>query len=133
MFLLMLLTPRAGTDAMALFEAMDGMGTDERIVSEILSLRSNAELSTLKQEFQEKYEVSLMDMVDDELSGDLKKLMMTLLQCNRAETEEPDRQKAKEQAETLKRAAKGWGTDEDMITGDFGTRSQLTLACDIFV
>ena len=99
-------------DCKALFKAMDGIGTTQRVLSEILVTRSNAELTAIQEHYSALYDRTLRDHVADEAGGDYGKFLAKLISCERDEDAEPDEDLAQEQAEQLIKAAKGWGCDE---------------------
>ena len=102
-------------DAQWLFNAMDGMGTTEEILTEIIVNRSNDELAAIKEFFEGKYDRPLIDMVGSETSGDYEKFMIACLQAERDEGDETDEDQAAEQAEALHKAGKGFGCDESVF------------------
>jgi nitrate reductase assembly molybdenum cofactor insertion protein NarJ len=99
-------------DCKALFEAMDGIGTTQRVLSEILVTRSNAELAAIQECYSAMYDRTLRDHVADEAGGDYGQFLAKLISCERDEDAEADEGLAEEQANQLIKAAKGWGVDE---------------------
>jgi len=64
----------------------------------------------------------------DECSGDLKRLLVSLLQCNRSEETEPDEEKCNKDLADLYEAGEGtWGTDESVFNKIFTNRSPAEL------
>lgn len=114
-FLVQMISDQATADADSLFKAMDGMGTTERVLSEIIVTNTNAELLQIKKRYEEKYGQPLIDRVNSEVGGDFRTFLVTLLRCERNETAAPDARLAAEQAEALHKAAKGWGCDEKVF------------------
>lgn len=102
-------------DADALFAAMDGMGTTERVLTEIIVTASNAQLRVIQQKYQAKYDRSLLDHVNSEVGGDYRDFLIACLNGQRMETAAPDPALAAEQAAALHEAAKGWGTNESVF------------------
>ena len=114
-FLVQMISDQATADADSLFKAMDGMGTTERVLSEIIVTNTNAELLQIKKRYEEKYGQPLIDRVNSEVGGDFRTFLVTLLRCERNETAAPDARLAAEQAEAMHKAAKGWGCDEKVF------------------
>lgn len=69
----------AGKDAEALHSATKGMGTDEKMVIQIMTSRTSEQRQDIRKAYLEKYEVNLMDELESELSGDFKDLLVDLL------------------------------------------------------
>jgi hypothetical protein len=122
-FLVRMIAPPVEADSDALFAAMDGMGTTERVLTEIIVTRSNAELEAIKARYQAKFERSLLDHVKSELSGDYEKFLVQCLRCERQEDAAPDPALAATQAAQLAEAAKGWGTNEKVFIDILGKGS----------
>uniref|UniRef100_A0A5K3EI29 Annexin n=1 Tax=Mesocestoides corti TaxID=53468 RepID=A0A5K3EI29_MESCO len=62
-----------------LYNAMHGLGTDERTLSRIFTIRSEIDLHNLRMLFQEKVGRSLGEMVKSDTSGDYRSLLLTIL------------------------------------------------------
>ena len=77
-------------DVQQLHNAMKGFGTDEDTLIEILATRPNWMLEKVKARYAELYKKDLEKEIESETSGDLKQLMMLLLQCNRSENTKPN-------------------------------------------
>uniref|UniRef100_A0A8W8N3A6 Annexin n=1 Tax=Magallana gigas TaxID=29159 RepID=A0A8W8N3A6_MAGGI len=78
---MMLASPRE-TDARELNKAISGAGTDETVLVEIMTSRTNEELDDLeeiKEEYQNLYEKSLAEAVADECSGDYKRMLLSII------------------------------------------------------
>ncbi|XP_063727057.1 annexin A7-like [Symsagittifera roscoffensis] len=65
-----------------LHSAMQGLGTDEDRVLRLMVSRSRQDLLTVAERFQEKYEQSLEEFVDDDISGDFKAALLALVRGN---------------------------------------------------
>ena len=59
---------------------MKGLGINEDILIEILVSRDEHRLNQIKAKYKEKYNISLEDAIEDETSGNFKKLLIALLQ-----------------------------------------------------
>ncbi|XP_072923216.1 annexin A6 isoform X1 [Hemitrygon akajei] len=80
----LMMTP-AEFDAKQLQKAMKGAGTDERALIEILTTRTNQEISDIKEAYKEAYHNSLEEDVGSETSGHFKRFLISLIQANREE------------------------------------------------
>jgi hypothetical protein len=117
-------------DAKELKRAMKGAGTNEDTLIEIIGTRSNKRIKDIKDAYKLLYGTTLEAAVADETSGDLKKLLVSLLQCNRSETVIPDDGKCTLDAKELFAAGEGqWGTDESVFNKIFTLRSPYELGC----
>lgn len=65
--------------ATQLHEAMDKIGTNEDVLTEILCTRGNAEIHQIKEAYERLYGKSLEDEISSEVSGDYKRLLVMLL------------------------------------------------------
>uniref|UniRef100_A0A8C2UIM9 Annexin n=1 Tax=Chinchilla lanigera TaxID=34839 RepID=A0A8C2UIM9_CHILA len=66
--------------ARQLQKAMKGMGTDEAVLIEILCSRTNKEISAIKEAYQRLFNKSLESDVKGDTSGNLRKILVSLLQ-----------------------------------------------------
>lgn len=95
----LMMTP-AHYDAKQLQKAMKGAGTDERVLIEILTTRTNQEIKDIKETYQEVYHTSLEDDLGSDTSGHFKRLLICLVQGNREE-QDADLARAMEDAKEL--------------------------------
>jgi annexin A7/11 len=103
-------------DCYSLNKAMKGLGTNEDTLIEILSTRNNQYISLIKQRYQEIFGKNLERELSSELSGDLKKVMLTLSSGTRSENANPREEECEALAEKLYKAGeKRWGTDEKVF------------------
>ncbi|XP_078072995.1 annexin A13-like [Mustelus asterias] len=65
--------------AEVLHEAMKGTGTDEGTLIRIVVSRSEVDLPSIKERYQEIYKVSLAEAVKSETSGDFQKVLLALI------------------------------------------------------
>ncbi|VDL57757.1 unnamed protein product, partial [Hymenolepis diminuta] len=145
---LMSFLDRAHLNAKALFKAMDGAGTKEDVIIQILCTASNEEIAELRDayehskwdilaipwvKFSKKLFLILLvnrhniekDIISD-LSGDLEKFIVAILQGAREEA--LDQKGAEADVEALYNAGeKKTGTDEDVFTRIFARNSYETL------
>ena len=103
-FLVSVLSDPTQNDAQWLFKAMDGIGTTEKILSEIIVNRTNDELARIKTAYEAKFDRPLIDAVNSETSGNYRDFLVACLQCKRSQ--ECDSSAAKSQAGTLHDAVK---------------------------
>jgi len=98
-------------DVKCLHEAIDGVGTDDDCLMEILVGRTNEDIRQLCEEYKRKYGRNMEDDVKGDTSGYVRRLYTVLLQGNRDETNQA--RDAVADAEALYRAGEGKiGTDE---------------------
>jgi len=94
----------AGALAGRLYDAMDGWGTDERAIFDVLYSGGPALNQAIKQAYAARYGTTLEADLRSELSGaDLDKALMLL------------RQGKMSLADKIREGARGWGTDETRI------------------
>ena len=115
-------------DVLEIYNAVKGMGTDEDTLTEILGSRSNYRLRDIKKLYYEKYKEKLEDRVIDETSGDYKSLLISILQCNRDESQNVNEGLVDQDVKDLYKAGEGrWGTDEEVFNRIFALRSSYHL------
>jgi len=119
-----LMTPPILFLARELHYAIKGAGTDESVLIEILSTRSNAEIKAIRAAYETEYSHKLEDDIANDTSGCLRNLLVSL--CNAARDENPnvDGGRAKKDAQDILEAGeKQWGTDEAAFNMVLCTRS----------
>ena len=103
-------------DVVSLKNAMKGLGTDEDTLIEILATRPNYYINNIKKKYLQMYGKSLEQDLSGELSGDLKKVMLTLASAFRSENTNPDQAACHDKAEQLYKAGeKRLGTNEKVF------------------
>ena len=116
-------------DCRELNKAMKGAGTDEDTLIEIIASRPNWMLKKIKDRYKELYKKDLESAVSSEVRGDLKRLLVSLLQANRSETTKPSDSECEAKAKELFNAGEGkWGTDESTFNKIFTMSSPMELA-----
>ncbi|KAM5281033.1 annexin A13 [Ctenodactylus gundi] len=99
--------------ARELQKAMKGLGTDEAVLIEVLCTRTNKEISAINEAYQRLFNRSLESDVKGDTSGNLQKILVSLLQASRDEGDDVDKDLAGRDAKDLYDAGEGrWGTDE---------------------
>jgi annexin A7/11 len=111
---LALLTPRIHFYCEELYGAMQGQGTDEDALIEILcGGLPNHELQQIALEFQKLYGETLEEALKDETSHSFKRLLVSCSTGNRDESMRTDENSARNDASALMEAGvNSWGTDE---------------------
>ncbi|XP_032879789.1 annexin A3 isoform X1 [Amblyraja radiata] len=109
-----LMTPPAVFDAKELKRSMEGPGTNENVLIEILASRTNQQLREIRDAYQGEYKSDLAKDIAEETSGDLKRALLILLEARRDENcQGVDERLFKNDAEALFKAGeKRLGTDE---------------------
>jgi annexin A7/11 len=115
-------------DVVELYKAFKGMGTDEDTVSEIIGSRSNYRLKEIAGLYKVKYDEDFEKRLTSEVSGDYRKLLISIMQCGRNESKEVDSKAVEEDCKVLYNAGEGkWGTDEEVFNRIFAIRSSYHL------
>uniref|UniRef100_A0A914XU62 Annexin n=1 Tax=Plectus sambesii TaxID=2011161 RepID=A0A914XU62_9BILA len=120
--------PPADYDATELRNAIQGLGTDDSTVIEIICTRTSKSIQMLKESYKKLFNKSLEDDIAGDTSGHFKRLLTSLLQANRDDNNVIDRTLAKKEAKLLfDSGAKKWGTDESRFNAILVSRSQTQL------
>jgi hypothetical protein len=115
-------------DCYELQRAMKGVGTQEEVLIEIIGSRPTSTLKQIKERYLELFKVDLEKEVEDECGSDLKRLLISLLQCNRSETTNIDEGKLDKDVKDIYEAGEGTlGTDESVFNKIFTNRSPAEL------
>ena len=121
---LALFIPSVDFKAVSLRNAMKGAGTDEEALIEIITPQSNEQIKAIVAKYKELYGRNLEKDIDLELSGDFKRLLISLCQGARDAFVELDEAKAEKEAKDLYDAGEGqWGTDESRFNQVLALRS----------
>ncbi|KAI6654762.1 Annexin A7-like [Oopsacas minuta] len=119
-----LFVPCVDFKANSLRRAMKGVGTDEEALIEIIVPQSNEQMQEVVAKFKELFGRDLEKDIDSELSGDFKRLLISLCQGARDQVTEVDEAKAEKEAQDLYDAGEGqWGTDESRFNQVLALRS----------
>lgn len=125
--LAMLMTP-AQFDAKECRDAIQGAGTDEACLIEILASRTNAQIKEMTAVYKTEYGKSLEDAISGDTSGHFRRLLISLCQGNRDERENVDISLAKQDAQKLYAAGENKvGTDESQFNAILCARSKPHL------
>ena len=103
-------------DCYSLNKAMKGIGTNEDTLIEILATRPNYYINQIKQKYVALYGKPLEGHLSSELSGDLKRVMLTLSSATRSENPNADITDCTNKVDQLYKAGeKRLGTDEKVF------------------
>ena len=115
-------------DVEQLKKAMKGVGTDEGTLIEIIASRPNWLLKQIKEQYKIKYGKELEAVIKKETSGDLQRLLISLLQCNRSENTHVNQSDCEAKAKELFDAGEAkWGTDSEVFNKIFTLSSPMEL------
>jgi len=142
----------AETKADYIFDAIDGLGTKEKVLIDVLTQSSNQEIEEMKAIYAKKYglltktsakrtpgQSSLQPQakftpnkleydVRDDTSGDFQKLLITLIRAKKDESLTVNEAAAEKDADELYNKGEGKiGTDDDFFIQVFSLRSNLHL------
>ncbi|KAH9893704.1 hypothetical protein F4778DRAFT_292167 [Xylariomycetidae sp. FL2044] len=109
--------------------AMDGPGTKEKVLNDVLLGRSNADMRALKGKYQQVFNKSLENDIRSDLSMKTERHFMIVLGANRAEDSAPVIPQAIDQdVMDIYRATEGKvGTDEMLVCSILTTRNDNQL------
>ncbi|KAK7908101.1 hypothetical protein PG985_015404 [Apiospora marii] len=112
-------------DCHLLYNAMHGMGTDEKVLNDVLLGRSNADVQAIKAKFQQVFSRSLEEMVKDDLSMKTERHFLIVLGATRAEDSAPIiPQEVDRDVDALYDATEGMvGTDEMKVCSILSLRN----------
>ncbi|XP_072120732.1 LOW QUALITY PROTEIN: annexin A6 [Mobula birostris] len=111
-------------EAKELRDAIQGLGTDEKCVIEVLASRNNKQIHALTSAYKEVYESDLETDVVGDTSGHFKKMLVVLLQGTREEDDVVSEDLVAQDAKELYEAGElQWGTEESTFITILGSRS----------
>lgn len=116
-------------DAYELYRAIQGAGTNERALNDILLGRSNADVQAIKGMYSRTFHRNLEDDIKGDLSGKTERMFMIVLGGNRAEDSvQPQQQQADNDALEIYKATEGrMGTDEIAVCSMMATRNDAQI------
>ncbi|XP_068608619.1 annexin A4 [Brachionichthys hirsutus] len=115
-------------DCYELRNAMQGAGTEEACLIDILASRSNAEINTINAFYKKKYDKSVEDDVCGDTSGMFQRVLVSLLSAGRDESDKVDEAQAVKDAKDIYEAGEArWGTDEVKFLTVLCVRNQKHL------
>jgi len=118
-------------DAASIKDAVDGPGTNEDLLNNVLLCRSNADLNAIKSAYQRRYGTSLEADIRGDLSMQTEKMFNMVLSAQRPEESVPPYPpKITQDVEDLNRATDRMGTDELLVCSIL-TRRSATEICAI--
>ncbi|XP_069359301.1 annexin B10 isoform X7 [Maniola hyperantus] len=111
-----LMMPPAEYLCRELHHCMDGMGTDETVLVEILCTRTKPEIAEIVDAYERLYNRPLAEHMCSETSGDFRRLLTLIVTGARDEEAGVDPARAAEAAQQLYEAGEAkWGTDEEIF------------------
>jgi annexin A7/11 len=117
-------------DCYSLRHAMKGLGTDEDTLIEILCSRPNWYIQQIHKKYREMYNRELVMDLMDELSGNLRKVILAIVQGARSENLAPNQDVCRKKAEDLFKAGENrLGTDESVFYKILTENSPPEIAC----
>ena len=126
---LALLEPAIEYDVDQLNNAMKGIGTNEDTLIEIIASRDEARLNQIKKQYKEKYNKDLEHSLEKETSGNLKRLLISLLQGGRSRNMRYDVNDCQAKAKMLYDAGESkWGTNSLVFNQIFSLSSKYELS-----
>ncbi|XP_022609480.1 annexin A3 [Seriola dumerili] len=122
------ITPKAGfnaaEDAEALKDAIEGLGTKEKILIDVLTQRSNAQRQLICEAYQEATGRTLLEDLKGDTDGDLQDVLVALITPPAAYD-----------CHEVMRAMKGVGTEDSTLIEIFASRSnqQIKALRDVYL
>ncbi|XP_076253642.1 annexin B9-like isoform X2 [Rhynchophorus ferrugineus] len=112
-----LMTDPIEYQAKQLHHAISGLGTDEATIVEILGIHDNESVVGIANAYEGLYQTSLEVDIKGDTTGHLKRLLVSLANGNRDESDEVDEEAARKDAQALLQAGELLfaGTDESVF------------------
>lgn len=88
-------------DAKQIFKAIDGAGTDEDTLTEIIATRAPHKFTQLKEEYQSAYKETLKEAIEGDTSGDYLHLLLALIEGGRNDNAYPNEAECNAMCELL--------------------------------
>ncbi|KAM4033037.1 annexin A7 isoform 2-T2 [Anomaloglossus baeobatrachus] len=130
-----LFMPPTYYDAWSLYNAMKGAGTKEGVLIEILCSRTNSEVRNIVACYKSEFGRDIEKDVRSDTSGHFERLLVSMCQGNRDESQNVNVQQAEQDAQRLYQAGEGkLGTDESSFNLVLASRSfpQLKAVADAY-
>ncbi|WP_374565011.1 annexin [Ideonella sp.] len=115
---------QADDSAIQLHKAVDGLGTDEDKLREVLQGKTPEQIEAISAAFHQRYGSDLASRLEEDLSGDDAAGILHLLQTPGANDPQRAAWQTEQDAVELHRAVDGLGTDEDSIRQILGMHSK---------
>ncbi|VDK53517.1 unnamed protein product [Anisakis simplex] len=123
-----LMEPPARYDAQQLYKAMEGLGTKESVLIEIMCSRTNAQIAELKNVYRQMYRNELEKDLIGETSGYFKRLLISMCAAGRDESMNVDPVRANHDARALYNAGeRRLGTDESCFNAIIAAQNYAQL------
>lgn len=123
-----LMVPPKTYDCINLRASVQGIGTNEISLSEIMCSRDNHEMRQIRAQYKNLYKIELEDDLKADTSGNYQRLLVSLCNADRDETTEVNLRRAEEDAKILYDSGEGrMGTDESAFNLVFAKRSYAQL------
>ena len=120
--LLSLLKEPIDNDIDDLFSSMDGLGTDEDTLTEIIVTTPPYKFKEIAEKYEKKYSRKLEDDIKSDTSSEYRRLLIAIIQGNRRENPYPNIKKIKEMVNELK-VEEGEKLDKDIFVKHFALSS----------
>ena len=120
--LLSLLKEPIDNDIDDLFSSMDGLGTDEDTLTEIIVTTPPYKFKEIAEKYEKKYSRKLEDDIIGDTSNEYRRLLIAIVQGNRRENPYPNINKIKEMVNELK-VEEGEKLDKDIFIKHFALSS----------
>ena len=124
-----LLEPPVDYDVLEFHSAISGAGTDEDVLIEIISTRPSWVLQKIQHRYKTKYNTELIEDIKADTSGNLQRLLLSLLQNERSDNTTPDKETCVAKAQALNNSGDGsWNDDDSVFNEILRTCSPMELA-----
>ena len=115
-------------DAKQIDKAFKFFSKDDKNIYEILTARPSWYIEEVKNAYFKKYGRDFQKDIEKNFSGEIKKILVTLLNTPRIENDNPDHNQCQKWAKTLERTSPiNWATDDKIFKEIFATRSPEEL------
>jgi annexin A7/11 len=88
-------------DVLQLNKSMSGVNTDENSLIEIICSRPQTTLQEIKEKYKETHSIELEEEVTKATSGDLQRLLLTILKCERSTNTTSNHEESSKKAKEL--------------------------------